>query len=212
MRWIVIAVILFFSPICQAEDINWDKLTTAIIQVESGGNPNAYNKSSGAIGLMQIIPNGALAEWNKYNTKFPPYAPSSVDCNNAESVLLMEHFQNKYRKLDISDLYNSETNIKVGEWYIQRIFNHYLEGQTYATCFEERKAFIFTGGYTPEYYVDIKNFSEIITKEDFQIALICAAYNGGIHRLKRNGYDINKMPKETLEYVKKILRIYNEKD
>jgi len=28
----------------------------AIIQVESGGNPNAYNKSSGACGLMQLTP------------------------------------------------------------------------------------------------------------------------------------------------------------
>jgi len=28
----------------------------AMIQIESGGNPNAYNKSSGAVGLMQVSP------------------------------------------------------------------------------------------------------------------------------------------------------------
>lgn len=31
-------------------------LLNAVILVESGGNPNAYNKSSGAVGLMQITP------------------------------------------------------------------------------------------------------------------------------------------------------------
>jgi soluble lytic murein transglycosylase-like protein len=37
---------------CPAEEVNID----AVIEIESGGNPNAYNKGSGAIGLMQITP------------------------------------------------------------------------------------------------------------------------------------------------------------
>ena len=47
---------------------------STIIQIESSGNPNAYNPRSGCIGLMQISPKGALADWNKYpgSRKGPP--------------------------------------------------------------------------------------------------------------------------------------------
>lgn len=44
-----------------------DIITDKIINIESAGNPNAYNKRSGAMGLMQIMPNGALADWNTIN-------------------------------------------------------------------------------------------------------------------------------------------------
>jgi hypothetical protein len=39
--------------------VSLDALVDAVIQVESGGNPNAVNKQSGAFGLMQIIPKTA---------------------------------------------------------------------------------------------------------------------------------------------------------
>lgn len=41
-------------------------LVLAIISVESNGNPAAFNKKSGATGLMQVIPSEyAPADWNR---------------------------------------------------------------------------------------------------------------------------------------------------
>ncbi len=40
--------------------------------------------------------------------------------------------------------------------------------------------------------------------------IIAAAYNGGIGRLMKNNWDINKMPEETRLYVKKIERINSQ--
>lgn len=41
----------------------------AIIQIESSGDPKAYNKRSGAIGICQITPKGALADWNQMHPR-----------------------------------------------------------------------------------------------------------------------------------------------
>lgn len=53
-----ILIILCLSSIFTLDEnidtTQWDKVIDAIIQVESRGNPNAYNKSSGATGAMQI--------------------------------------------------------------------------------------------------------------------------------------------------------------
>ncbi len=40
---------------------------------------------------------------------------------------------------------------------------------------------------------------------------ILAGYNGGPTRLRKHNYDISKMPKETREYVKKVMEIYNKR-
>jgi hypothetical protein len=53
-----ILTILCFTSIFSSDETidttHWDKVIDAIIQVESRGNPNAYNKSSDATGAMQI--------------------------------------------------------------------------------------------------------------------------------------------------------------
>jgi soluble lytic murein transglycosylase-like protein len=69
-----------------------------IISIESSGNPHAYNKGSGAIGLMQITPI-VLEEWNQHN----------------KQVAL------------ITDLYTPYCNVQIGKWYLNRIENHYCK-------------------------------------------------------------------------------------
>ena len=49
-----------------------------------------------------------------------------------------------------------------------------------------------------------------MTQEEAILSLILAAYNGGITRLRANNYDINKMPRSTRKYVKKIMKKYKE--
>ena len=74
-------------------------LIERIIQKESNGNPRAFRNATKARGLMQITP-VVLKEWNIYN-------PDD------------KHNEN--------DLFDSEINKKIGEWYLfERIKNHYL--------------------------------------------------------------------------------------
>jgi len=101
---------------CKADDIDINQ----IIKIESNGDPNAYNKKSGCIGLMQINPNGALADWNvKENKKMYELAcapdgqnPYRPECN---------------QKYSIGDLYNPTINVKIGSWYINTKIPEYLK-------------------------------------------------------------------------------------
>lgn len=47
-------------------------------------------------------------------------------------------------------------------------------------------------------------------KENYTIERLLAGYNGGITRLKQCNYDVSKMPKETRNYVHKIMRLYRK--
>ncbi len=78
---------------CRAEEIDINK----IIQIESSGNPHAYNKRSGAIGLMQITPI-CLEEWNN-----PEILRKRGESRN--TVFLV-------------DLYCGAINVYIGTWYI----------------------------------------------------------------------------------------------
>ena len=144
MKTLILVFLLTLIPACSpafSQDINFDKLVQAVITVESNGNPHAVSPA-GCIGLMQINPRGALAEWNMYNT----------------------------RQYTIGDLYNPSINVEIGTWYLKRLYHYYK-------C--------------------------------TSVELICAAYNGGITRLRLNNFNIEKMPKETRDYVKKVMKEYN---
>lgn len=58
VRNLVLSVVLFFSVNIYAQDstqvMNWTPIINAIIQVESGGNPNARGGNS--VGILQITP------------------------------------------------------------------------------------------------------------------------------------------------------------
>ena len=46
------------------------------------------------------------------------------------------------------------------------------------------------------------HWKELTTEKKHEI--ITASYNGGIGRLRKNNWDINRMPEETIKYVQKI--------
>ena len=154
-------LILAVTQNSYGEDIDWDRLVSAVIQVESGGNPTAVSKA-GAIGLMGITP-VVLFEF------FENTLPWQRFCGQREEV--DGSVSNLYFENNIQDLFYPEVNIIVGTWYLHRLHDHY-------------------GCKT--------------------IEQICAAYNGGPTRLKKCGYDINKMPRESRAYVKKVVSIYNK--
>ncbi len=155
--WAIVGSILFWAlliGIVRADEID-DNLISAIIQVESGGNPNAVS-SQGAIGLMQIT-QIVFEEWDIEKSDFANSCAWNPPC--------------RLCKKPIIDLYNPKDNIRVGTWYLSRLKYYYL-------------------------------------KENYTIERLLAAYNGGITRLKKCNYDVSKMPKETREYVKKIMKLY----
>lgn len=94
MFWIIVVAILLGAfcglvvQACFGAEIEID--ISRIIQIESSGNPNAYNPNSGAIGLMQITPI-CLEEWNNYLW--------------GEGI-------------NIGQLYDPYWNVRVGTWYI----------------------------------------------------------------------------------------------
>ena len=176
---VIIIVMLFtvmFSLSCEADEI--DDLIPFIIKIESNGNPYAVS-NAGAVGLMQITPKGALAEWNNEYKRIDEklwnenYPTGILDRN----VLIYFGIDINCPKQEYSvrDLLNGETNIKIGEWYLRRLKNHYLQ----------------------------KNYT---------IERMLASYNGGPTRMRhllRQGKDWQDMPKESVRYVKKVLKLYN---
>ena len=85
MKYILTLILLFSTSMAYAIDME------AIEQIESSGNPNAYNKHSQAIGLFQITPI-CLKEYNNYNNT-------------------------TYTQ---DDLYNPHLNRKIADWYLHK--------------------------------------------------------------------------------------------
>jgi len=54
----------------------------------------------------------------------------------------------------------------------------------------------------------LRRLKDHYLKDEYTIERMLAAYNGGITRLRKNGYDVSKMPKETRDYVKKVMKLY----
>lgn len=114
--FLALAIFLFFAfkSCARAEEID----LSIIMQIESNGNPNAYNKQSGAIGLYQITPI-CLKEYNQVNGEKCFSSPFGIQGT--------ERFEIRY--LTISDLYNPIINERVAEWYlnirIPQLLNYY---------------------------------------------------------------------------------------
>ncbi len=81
----IVGLLLALFGGCWAEEVNMD----IVIQIESGGNPNAYNAKSGAIGLCQITP-----------------------------ICLKEYATIFGLPEDTIDLYNPKENKWVAQWYM----------------------------------------------------------------------------------------------
>ena len=183
----MVAAVLLMVRFVYADEI--DDIIPAIIQIESSGNPNAISHC-GAVGLMQITPI-VLQEFNlKTKHAYP---------------------------LSMTDMLSPEWNKFVGTWYLRRLRDYYLKDiaiayvcnrqthiiRAYSACVEKNGVRNF--GVVDN--TDI-SWAELETSEEVELALVCAAYNGGITRLRKCKYDINCMPKETRNYVKKVMKLY----
>lgn len=77
-----------------------------IAQIESSGNPNAFNERSGCIGLFQINPKTALLDYNNYEGM----------------------------NYTAQDLYNPQVNYLIANWYlnhrIPKMLRHYRKPDT----------------------------------------------------------------------------------
>jgi soluble lytic murein transglycosylase-like protein len=177
---LVIYGLFILAVNCHADEI--EDIIPHLIAVESSGNPNAVSKA-GAVGLCQITPI-VLEEFIK--SDYP-----LLDC----------HFKEK-KDWNILDMKCPICNKYVAKWYLRRLRDHYIGNTVMAY-----RPNTFT---TYKSVVNLKGWSDINTCKDYEIALVLAAYNGGITRLRACNYDINKMPKETRDYVKKIMKLYSE--
>lgn len=163
--WLTIGAIVILTAVNAFSD-EIDDIVPAIIQVESGGNPNAVSPA-GAIGLMQITPI-VLKEFNNSGLNHLSYKSTCVWDNK-----IIPYEETNGLPILKQELFVTWINKSVGKWYLRRLKNHYL-------------------------------------KDKYTIERMLAAYNGGITRLKKVNYDINKMPKETRQYVRKVMKIYDQ--
>jgi len=90
----ITTLVLLLTGFCElasaSEPVTRIEIET-IVQIESSGDPNAYNKHSEARGLMQITPI-CLKEYNQYKK---------------------EHYK-------VEHLFDEQVNITIGTWYINK--------------------------------------------------------------------------------------------
>ena len=86
--WLALVFLLIFHSISFANYIDINR----IVKIESNGNPLAYNKKDGDIGLCQITPI-CLKEWNNFHPK---------------------------EQYTSNDLFNPVINLKIAEWYLEK--------------------------------------------------------------------------------------------
>ena len=120
---IISSVVTCFS---YAESLNVD--FHAIETIESHGNPHAYNRRSGAVGLYQITP-----------------------------VVLKEYNAVKKTRLTMRNLYRAETNRAVATWYLTeripqmlRHFHKPLNVETLLTCYNAGVGYVVHGWALPK--------------------------------------------------------------
>lgn len=176
-----VLILIASCVFCQADEI--DDILPYIAIVESNNNPNAVS-GAGAVGTYQITPI-VLVEYNREN--FVEYLwPLGT--------------------YSYEDLFVPEVNKEIATWYLRRLRDHYLKNV---------KHDIASKGLGQKWlYKNIYKKGEenttLVLCEDALMSLVLAAYNGGITRLRKNGYDINKMPRETREYVRKVMALKKE--
>lgn len=124
MKSLIVSLVLVF--VCSwgwADDAMIDSLIPHIIQVESGGDPNAVS-SKGAVGLMQITP-----------VVFKEFKEESCFGDTRDGWV---------KQLDFHDIRGNANNIFIGTWYLNRLKFHYLKDR-YTV---ERLLAAYNGGIT----------------------------------------------------------------
>ena len=198
--WIIPAVIAMLLIICmamaQADEI--DDIIPCIIKIESGGNPSAVSKD-GCVGLMQISPI-VLKEWNVINETIVEWEEGEELCRTQrkKGYFYGQDFDPPFYTMN--DMYNPIKNKRVGTWYLRRLRYYYLK------AIVEKKNSHLIGKPGAQVWV-----YETIIDLTRELELILAAYNGGITRLRKCNYDINCMPKETRNYIKKVMKLYKKR-
>jgi len=191
---VALLVVLVCSPL-YADII--DNVIPYVIQVESGGRADAasYRGAKYGVGLMQIS-EIVLKE-------FIQEKPKNVLYSDFPVILTMD------------DMYVVKYNKIVGEWYLRRLKDHYLKDlyiRKPANAISADAMIGSTGQLCPWVTMSLKDgeYYNIKTPKEHKLALILAAYNGGITRLRKNNYNINRMSSETKQYVRKIMKLYQE--
>ena len=212
---LIMITFMLWIDVVFADEI--DDIIPFIIKVESNGDPNAIG-TSGEIGLMQISPI-VFKEYNnvmtdEYEVRKKNWHKRMREYREANPDMMhnFDVFMSIPSTIALVELWDKRININVGGWYLRRLKDHYLKDVCIIYCGDgkNRKNLQVATLYSDYIEVNWEKILYIKTVQDYELALILAGYNGGITRLKKVNYDINKMPKSTQRYVKKVLKLYKE--
>lgn len=134
VRNLVLSVVLFFSVNIYAQDstqvMNWTPVIDAIIQVESGGNPNAVGGNSA--GILQITPVcvrqcNIILKAKKSSKRYTMNDRFSISKSKEMFILIQEYYNKECNLEKAIRLWNGGPGytIKGTQKYFNKVMRYY---------------------------------------------------------------------------------------
>ena len=138
MRKKLLSIVLFMLPIsvmAQEEKFDWSPVMDAIIQVESKGNPKAFNKNGNCAGILQITP-GLVKQCNDWlKAKKSKRRYTLADRYNVEKskemfVMIQSHYNKSNNVEKAIRIWNGGPGYKVTSTngYYRKVMKYYNGG------------------------------------------------------------------------------------
>ncbi len=208
-----------------ADEIETTASTLKLAGVVSGASPEADQVTASAglgfpwkasVGLrpdkLEFIGEGVTTKANGKTFKGPVYVARKSTLGEVSFVAMAADGKTSAKVAAIAAYTRKDTDMKFDEWVKDGMKGYiapfvYIPKDNYyktADLFDIEKN-IFIGKW---YLRRLKNH---YLKDDYTIERMLHAWNGGITRLRKLDYDCSKMPRESREFSKKVLRLYEAK-
>ena len=134
----IILIVLLILPIginAQKKQFDWNPVMDAIIQVESKGNPKAFNKNGNCAGILQITP-GLVKQCNIWlKTKKSKKRYTLADRYNVKKskemfVMIQSHYNKSNNVEKAIRIWNGGPGYKISGTndYLKKVMKYYKGG------------------------------------------------------------------------------------
>jgi soluble lytic murein transglycosylase-like protein len=134
----IILIVLLILPIginAQKKQFDWNPVMDAIIQVESKGNPKAFNKNGNCAGILQITP-GLVKQCNiwlkakKSKKRYTLADRYNVKKSKEMFVMIQSHYNKSNNVEKAIRIWNGGPGytIKGTNGYLKKVMKYYKKG------------------------------------------------------------------------------------